>query len=500
MKPNQIQVTIPNQVDYVPLILSVVRNMSEMAGFKTGDILRIEMGVEEAVANVIKHAFAPGEEASFDLTLSRETLGISVIIKEKGIPYDFSLIPEYKKDQLGVDLEGKGLGNFMVKSLLDEVTYVNLGKEGREIRMFKYLSGKPIDQTMAADELVKARAAMEEEVLPKGSVEFTVRRMLPEEAVEVSRGAYSSYGYTYVLDHIYYPDRVRELNERDELISMVAVTSDNIVIGHAALEVEERDPKVPQVGVAFTMPKYRGQGCLNVLTPRLIEIGIEYNFYGIYGRAVTTHPYSQKSIIRYGFNDVALLLSSGVEREYKGILEGKSQRESVTIMFLFLQFPENLELYAPLHHQEMIGYIYNKLGVNPSFVKTQESIVLPPGESMVTMQPETVNKVAKLTIVKYGDDIIPQINSNLRELCLQRYETIYLFLPMKEEATALLTKEFEKMGFYFAGVMPGSDRRDCLILQYQNNYVIDFSRIQLASETGQKLLEYIRKQLNKDEG
>ncbi|MEI6575637.1 MAG: ATP-binding protein [Bacteroidota bacterium] len=494
MNPNQIQLTVPNQVDYVPLILSVVRNMSEMAGFNTGDILRVEMGVEEAVANVIQHAFNPGEEASFTLILSREPLGLNIVIKEQGIPYDFSLIPEYKKDHLGTDLEGKGLGNFMVKSMLDEVTYVNLGKEGREIRMFKYLSGKPIDQTMEASELAKARAAMDEEVLPKGSVQFSVRRMRPEEAVEVSRGAYSSYGYTYVLDHIYYPERIREMNERDELISLVAVTPDNIVIGHAALEIEERDPRVPQLGVAFTMPKYRGQGCLNVITPIRIEIAREKNFFAMYARCVTSHPYSQKSIIRYDFNDVALLLSSGVEREFKGILDGKLQRESVAIMFRFLQFPENLELYAPVHHQEMIRFIYEKLGVHPTFTRTNNTLVLPPGESIVSMQPETVNKVAKLTIIKYGEDIIQQINHNLRELCLQRYETIYLFLPMKEEATASLTKDFEKMGFYFAGVMPGSDNRDCLILQYQNNYIIDFSRIQLATETGRTLLEYIIRQ------
>ncbi|MCX6272742.1 MAG: ATP-binding protein [Bacteroidetes bacterium] len=489
MNPNQIHLTIPNQVAYVPLILSSVRHMAGLAGFNNNDTLRIEMAVEEAVANVIEHAFTPGEQASFDLQISRETLGISVVIKEMGIPYDFSLLPEYKKDQ--ADQDGKGLGSFLIKNLLDEVTYVNLGKEGREIRMFKYLSDKPIDQLMEAGELALARAAMEEEVLPKGSVTYTVRRMLPREAVEVSRGAYSSYGYTYVLDHIYFPDRVRDLNERDELISFVAVTEENTVIAHAALEVEERDPLVPQLGVAFTMPKYRGQGCLNVLTPILVEEGSKKQFFALYARGITTHPYSQKSILKYGFNDCALLLSSGVEREYKGILEGKSQRESVAVLFRFLQFPDNLELFAPAHHTEIIRFIYEKLGVHPVFPEISGPLTLSPGESIVSMSPETVNKVAKLTIVKYGDDIVAQIRNNLYNLCLQRFETIYLFLPLKDPATALLTKDFEQMGFYFAGVMPGSEKRDSLILQYQNNYIVDFTKVQLASETGQRILEYI---------
>lgn len=486
----QVRLTIPNDLSYLTHVLASVRITAEMAGFKTHDITRIEMGVEEACANVIQHAFTPGEDASFEVIIRREVLGIRVIIREQGLPFDVSQLPEYNREDAAAQYESKGLGLFLMKSMLDEVSYHNLGKEGREVHLFKYRSDKPIDALMEEAELEKAKVAMEEETLPKGSVTYTVRRMFPEEAVEVSRGAYCSYGYTYVLDHIYFPDRVRELNERNELISYVAVTDSNIVIGHTALEVEERDPLVPQLGVAFTMPKYRGQGCLNQLTPALIEDGRQRGFTALYARGITTHPYSQKSILKFGFSEVAILLSCGVEREYKGIIEGKSQRESVAVLFRYLQFPRQLILHVPERHREMVRFIYEKLGVSPEFPEPVARDLQ--GETVVSMQPEMVNKVAKLTIERYGADCTVQIKTNLQRLCLERFETIYLYLPMKDSATASCCGEFEKLGFYFSGVMPGSENRDCLILQYQNNYVVDLSKVMLAEQTGQAILDYIR--------
>jgi hypothetical protein len=42
-------------------------------------------------------------------------------------------------------------------------------------------------------------------------------------------------GYSFFDDHIYYPERLVELNRSGELISAVAVTEDNVFMGHAGL-------------------------------------------------------------------------------------------------------------------------------------------------------------------------------------------------------------------------------------------------------------------------
>ncbi len=46
--------------------------------------------------------------------------------------------------------------------------------------------------------------------------------MKSEEAVDVSKCAYTSYGYTYVHEDVYYPDRLKVLNEKEDVISFIA--------------------------------------------------------------------------------------------------------------------------------------------------------------------------------------------------------------------------------------------------------------------------------------
>jgi len=487
----QVKITLPNDLTYLPLILDGIKKMAEIMGFKKNDILKIEIGAEEAISNVIKHAFEPDEKSTFDVILNNLSLGLKIIIKEKGIPFDPSLIHEFKPDELKEDLSGKGLGVFLIKQFIDEVSFHNLGKEGRETHLFKHLKNKTINQLVNKAELDVLENEKQENVLPKGSVSYDVRRMNPEEAVDVSKGAYSSYGYTYVLEHIYYPDRVRQMNKDNTLISFVCVTGEKEIIGHCALEIEETDPLVPQLGVAFTKPKYRGQGCLNRLAASCMDYALNLNLFGIYARGVTTHPYSQKSLLRFEIFDCAIYISSGAIREYKDI-EGTAQRESVVIHFKYLNPTPAFKIYPPEHHKDIIEKIYNNIKYKPIFELPPADLKFNQNDSVIDIQTDQLNMVAKIYIEQFGENILSEISKNLKELCFARMETIYLYLKLNNNLTSLLTSEFEKMGFFFSGVMPRSGQNDVLILQYLNNYTIDYDKIKIASEFGNDLLNYIR--------
>jgi serine/threonine-protein kinase RsbW len=49
----------------------------------------------------------------------------------------------------------------------------------------------------------------------------------------------------------------------------------------------------------------------------------------------------------------------------------------------------------------------------------------------------------------------------------------------------------ESLGFFFAGVVPEKDDRDVLRLQYLNRVTIDAQQIQVASDFGRELLDYV---------
>jgi len=491
----RIKITVPNSLDYLPLILTCITKNAEIIDFDKKDIIKIEMGAEEAISNVIKHAFDPDEDASFDVIFENTNLGMNLIIKEKGIPFDPSLIPEYKPENLSDNMTGKGLGVYLMRKFFDEVSFKNLGKDGRETHLFKNLKNKSIEQVLSESELHEAEKAKTADKLPKGSVVYDVRRMKSEEAVDVSKGAYSSYGYSYVLEHIYFPDRVREMNIQDELISFVCVTDEKEVIAHCALEMEEADPKIPQLGVAFTKPKYRGQGCLNRLAADCMKDADSRGLYGVYARGVTTHPYSQKSLLNFDLLDCAIYVSSGAIREYKG-MEGTKQRESVVIHFKCLNSAKELNIYPPEHHKEIIGEIYYNIKLQPQFIAFNEKMEVSVNESVINIQTDQLNMVGKIRVKKYGNDILPEIQKSLKALCVDRMDTIYLYLKLSDPFTAKFTEEFENLGFFFGGVIPGSDNGDMLMLQYLNNYKIDYDKIKVSSEFGNKLLSYIKQRDN----
>lgn len=489
-KNQEVKLTVPNDIQFLPLITHHIGKIAEMTGFKEKEISKIELGTEEAVANVLKHAFEPGEETEFTIITQPMSIGLKLIIKEKGIPFDPSLIPDYKPEKLTTEFMDRGLGTFLMNKFMDEVSFHNLGKMGKETHLIKYFKDLSIEETMNQKELEKSEKEIKEEALPRNSVNYMVRRMKPEEAVDVSKGAYSSYGYTYVLEHIYFPDRVREMNRNNELISYVAVTPENEIIAHFALEIEETDRLTPQLGVAFTKPKYRGQGCMNRLSDGLMEEGYQRGFSAVYARGITTHPYSQKSLLKTGLKECALLLSSGPERTYKGFT-GKPQRESVVILLKYLNTPENLTLYPPDNHKKMIEEIYLHLGISPNFKETDKNIELTNDESAIDILTEPHNMVGKIKINQYGKNILQEVQNHLKALCLEKMDTIYLFMKLDNPLTAKYSSEFEKMGFFFSGVMPGSKGKDCLILQYMNNYIIDYTRLQIPSEMGNKIKDYI---------
>jgi serine/threonine-protein kinase RsbW len=55
-----------------------------------------------------------------------------------------------------------------------------------------------------------------------------------------------------------------------------------------------------------------------------------------------------------------------------------------------------------------------------------------------------------------------------------------------------MCKEIEKLGFFFAGAIPCLHFEDTLILQYLNNVIMDYGRINLHSDMAKEIREYIK--------
>jgi hypothetical protein len=48
------------------------------------------------------------------------------------------------------------------------------------------------------------------------------------------------------------------------------------------------------------------------------------------------------------------------------------------------------------------------------------------------------------------------------------------------------------MGFFFAGIQPGFDDNDWLVLQYLNNQIYPYETLSFATDFGKSLADYVK--------
>ena len=490
---DSLKLTIPNDLSYLDIALNFIRETAAKFGFAKTELSQIELAGEEAVTNVIKHAFEKGEHSSFDIICERIPLGIKVIIKDKGIPFDASLLAQYDPAKVSAETRTAGMGVFLMKKAVDMVSFVNLGMGGKETHLIKYLPHKNINEYFPGQKL-EVDDKPPAPVIIKEKIPYDVRRMRSEEAIEVSRCAYKSHGYSFFDDNIYFPERLAELNRSEELISLVAVTNDNIFMGHAALHYPHVGAKIAELTYAFVNMEYRGQGCMTRLTDQLFSMEKKYPLTGVYVNSVTNHLFTQKVVVKYGINDCGVYLAASPGTwVFRGISGESKQRLSVILSFKYLNPPRQLTIYPPATHRDMVEKLYKNIGAAHNYLapgENQSSVIRE--KASVRTDIYSSEECAEIWVEESGNDLVKQVRASLHDLCLKQLGAIYLYLNLEDPATCFLAPELEKLGFFFSGILPQTDIGDTLVFQYLNNVEMDYSKIQILTDTGKALIEYIK--------
>lgn len=482
-----VKMTFPNKLSYSYLVQSFVREVCITAGFTGDQLNQIELAIEESVSNIMLHA-NDEENPTFDIICRKVPGGIEITLKEMGIPFDPEHIKKYEMTKNLDEFSTSGLGIYLIQKMMDSLTFRNLGPQGKETVMVKYLSGGPgLQQEAETEEKAGPQVIAEK-------IEYDVRGLEEHEAIEVSRCAYKTHGYTFFDDHIYYPERLVEMNRTNEMISAVAVTKDNVFMGHSALLYQYPDDTSAELTFVFVNVEYRGQGALNRLVDYLFKVPKKRELRGIYAYAVTNHPFTQKSMIKFEIKDCGILLATSPSSwKFKGISDDSSQRISVALCYRYLELPPARTLYAPPHHAGMISKILGSLGAG-------HHMAVPDAASQQAFAPETVlhtginelESCAEIFITAYGADVVRQVRKALRGFCVQQIAAVNLFLRLEDPITYSMTQPLEELGFFFAGVLPESRIGDALILQYLNNVELDYDKIILVSDIAKEMLQYIR--------
>ncbi len=487
--------TVPSDHAYRSVVAGYVVEVAKKIGFPDSDVRNIDAGVNLAVGHVIDYSFTPDETGSIDVSCERIPVGLKISIRDRGLPFDqhhlaFTRLEDRLKQEIASTCRW-----VQVKDYVDEVAFNNLGKQGKETVLIKHLQNRSITDYYEACELEPFDPAEPQRPETPPGQEYVVRKMADDEAVQVSRCVYRAYGYTYGYEHLYYPERLVEMNRSGQALSAVAVAPGNIIIGHCALSIHGEGARIAEIGRAVVVPEYRGLGCFNKLSSFLLDAGKDLGLVGIYGQAVSNHTYSQQVGRRLGMKDCGITLGLLPQNvTFKGITEHLSSRLSVINHFVYLHEPTAVEVYAPAHHAEIIGTTYRYLGASPTM--SEPAGVSPyglTGDSVVKTEFIRSLNEAIIEVHRYGSDAVQMVHRLLKELRLKKTDIIELELNLCDPFTAILAEKFEAMGFFYSGILPGAmSDGDALILQYLNNVYIDYERIRTESEMARELLAYVK--------
>lgn len=105
-----------------------------------GDVMQLNLAIEEAVVNVMEYAFPDGDKHEFTLTAEVEDPKGDAVVKfvltDDGIPFDPT-----KEEDPDVTLSAEerqigGLGIFLVKNIMQSVEYSRV--DGQNVLTMKY--------------------------------------------------------------------------------------------------------------------------------------------------------------------------------------------------------------------------------------------------------------------------------------------------------------------------------------------------------------------------
>ncbi len=132
------QLKIPSKTGNLELIRSFVSHVSEMVGFDADEISKIELAVDEACANVIKHAYDKQNKDSIDMVVEIDYKKLTIIITDQGKGFDVNKISNKDVREYLAEMRVGGLGIHLMKALMDEVEFKSEPGVKTEVKMVKY--------------------------------------------------------------------------------------------------------------------------------------------------------------------------------------------------------------------------------------------------------------------------------------------------------------------------------------------------------------------------
>ncbi len=129
------ELKLKNQVGELARVNQFVEEIGEELGLGLELQMNLNLVMEEMVSNVIFYAYPDGKTADIELIAESKGKELTFVISDNGKEFDPTLKEDADPDVNPIDREIGGMGIYIVKNIMNEVTYQRL--EGKNLLTMK---------------------------------------------------------------------------------------------------------------------------------------------------------------------------------------------------------------------------------------------------------------------------------------------------------------------------------------------------------------------------
>ncbi len=455
----KIELTLPNHPCSLSMARAYADELVKLAELPILTVGPLVDAVVEASANVLEHAFEPDEEGCFEILGELSLTELTISIRDHGLPFDPLRLQPTEATARKM-AEGTGLNR--IRQAVDVLEWRHLGRTGKELRLIKRRPSADVTEQLSVESLQPIR--QDAPLAPEQS--YRIERFRPEHALGVCRCFYRVYGNSYLMDDVYYPDRMVRGNETGELVSVVALAEDGEVVGHYALE-RPRMTRVAERGMLVVSPEHRGRDLMGQMRTMVEAEAEALGLIGVFGVAVTVHTFSQRVNEEFEQRVCGVYLGGAPADTLFRKLEHQrtGERGTWVIYYGYVHAPERTVVHLPERHRKLVERIYEGLAVP---VEYGDAGPIPDiaGEIDVTYSHTMDYGTVYVRVI--GEDTDSEVCRATRDLCeITGADAVYVEIPLAQPSAPALCDRLEEKGFFFQGIGPAFAKDgDALILAY----------------------------------
>ena len=135
---HRVRLELPADTGILARVAELVTSLATDAGLEPRAVAQFALAVDEAITNVIHHAYGADPSRRFQLDIEHTSLGVRAVVTDTGLPFPFEAARARYDGHADPEQAAGGIGLFLMGRMLDECSYEPGTLDGNRLVLAKH--------------------------------------------------------------------------------------------------------------------------------------------------------------------------------------------------------------------------------------------------------------------------------------------------------------------------------------------------------------------------